>query len=68
MFLLVSLVSMLVLVLLEVCVKLAAACSSAMGFQVESVVVDVRDNCSGCWLIALRPSTHYPKGTRKNNS
>ena len=51
--LLMSLVSMLVLGLLEACVKLAAACSSAMGFQVESVVVDVIDVCSGCWLITL---------------
>ena len=45
--------------------KLAAACSSAMGFQVESVAVDVRKVRLGYWLIALFPSTHYPKGTRK---
>ena len=45
--------------------KLASACSLAIGFQVESVAVDVRDVCSGCWLIALCPSTHYPKETRK---
>ena len=45
--------------------KLAAACSSAIGFRVESVAVDVREVCLGCWLMALCPSTHYPKGTRK---
>ena len=32
-----------------------------MGFEVESVAVDVRDVCLGCWLIALCLSTHYPK-------
>ena len=36
-----------------------------MGFQVESVAVDVKEVCLGCWLIPLCPSTHYPKGTRK---
>ena len=48
--------------------KLAAACSSAKGFQVESVAVDVREVCLGYWLMALCPSTHYSKGTRKNSS
>ena len=48
--------------------KLAAAFSSAMGFQVESVAVDVRDVCLGCWLISLCSSTHHPKGTRQNSS
>ena len=48
--------------------KLAATCSSAMEFQVESVAVDVKEVCLGCWLIALCPSTHYSKGTRKNSS
>ena len=47
------------------CVKLAAACSSAKWFQVESVAVDVRGVCLGCWLIALCLSADYPKGTRK---
>ena len=59
---------MLVLGLKEACVKLAAACSSAMRFQLESVAVGVREICSGCWLITLCPSTPYPKGTRKNSS
>ena len=48
--------------------KLTAACSSAKGFQVKSVTVNVREVCLGCWLVALCPSTHYPKGTRKNSS
>ena len=48
--------------------KLAAACSSVKGFQVESVIVDVREVCPGCWLVALCPSTPCPKGTRKNSS
>ena len=65
---LVLLVSKLILGLSEVCVKLAAACSSAKGFQVESVAVDVREVCLDCRLMALCPSTHSPKGTRKNSS
>ena len=34
-------------------VKLVAACFSAKGFQVESIAVDVREGCLGCWLVAL---------------
>ena len=45
--------------------KLAAASSSAMGFQVESVAVDVREVCSGCWLIALTGCPLYQKGIEK---
>ena len=51
--LLVSPISMLVLEFVEVCVKLVAACSSAKRFQVESVAVDARVVCLGCWLGAL---------------
>ena len=54
MFFLVLPVSMLVLEFVRsVCVKLVAACSSAKGFQVETVAVDVREVCLGCWLVAL---------------
>ena len=45
--------------------KLAAACSSAMGFQVESVAGDLRDVCSGCWLIALTGCPLYQKELEK---
>ena len=45
--------------------KLAAACSSAMWFQVESVTVGVRDVCSGCRLIAPCGCPFYQKGLEK---
>ena len=51
--LLVSLISMLVLGLEEVCVKLAAVCSSVIGFQVESVGTDLRKEID-LWLLQAK--------------